>query len=285
MSSVSTPRVIGKYSGTSPGPLLICLAGIHGNEPAGVHALGKLFEELEADNTSIRGTIIGIAGNCAALNVSQRFIDRDLNRAWQSEPPQQYDNSHEAAEKKEIVGLLQELLDGYSGSAFFLDLHTSSAGGAPFSCIGDTIRNRKFGRSFPTPKILGLEEQIDGALLEFLNNLGLTTMGFEGGQHQDLDAIDNCRAAIWCGMVGAGCISAKHHLAKSAYDLLAERTKGSPPWVGIRYRHAIAECDEFKMRPGLQNFDRVEANYLLATHNSEAVHSFYKARVILPLYQ
>ena len=41
----------------------------------------------------------------------------------------------------------------------------------------------------------------------------------------------------------------------------------------------------FKMRPGFNNFDKVSADYLLATHNSQAIHSFYKSRIILPLYQ
>ncbi|MBC8369878.1 MAG: succinylglutamate desuccinylase/aspartoacylase family protein [Planctomycetes bacterium] len=285
MTAPLLPRVLGKYAGTQPGPLLICLAGIHGNEPAGVYALQQLFDDLNATNPEFRGTLVGLCGNRQALNNNQRFVDSDLNRAWQSCAPQLFDQTHEGLEKRELHQELCHLLNGFKGKAFFLDLHTSSAGGAPFACIGDTIRNRRFARSFPTPKILGLEEQIDGALLEFLNNLGLTTIGFEGGQHHDKKAVENHYAAVWCALAGAKCIKKSHPQAQKSFKHLQESSKGCPSWVGIRYRHAVEHSDEFKMRPGFNNFDKVSADYLLATHNSQAIHSFYKSRIILPLYQ
>ncbi|MFT7517387.1 MAG: succinylglutamate desuccinylase [Myxococcota bacterium] len=277
--------MLGKFTSARPGPLLICLAGVHGNEPAGVSALQRLFKYIESNQDDFCGTVVGMTGNRLALSKNKRFIDADFNRAWQSVSPQEYGDTHEDQEKLQLHHELQQLLDGFSGNAFFIDLHTSSASGSPFACLGDTIRNRKFARNFPTPKILGLEEQIDGALLEFLNNLGLTTLGFEGGQHQDEQATENHYAALWCALVGAKCVKKGHPQVRKSQELLRKRTQGNPPWVGIRYRHVIQEGDAFKMRPGFRNFTEVTANYLLATHNSQAVYSHYKSRVILPLYQ
>jgi succinylglutamate desuccinylase len=38
------PRVLGTYGGTTAGPLVICLGGIHGNEPAGVLAAQRVVQ-------------------------------------------------------------------------------------------------------------------------------------------------------------------------------------------------------------------------------------------------
>ncbi len=39
-------RYIGSFEGKEKGPLLIGIAGMHGNEPAGVDALERIFELL-----------------------------------------------------------------------------------------------------------------------------------------------------------------------------------------------------------------------------------------------
>ena len=44
-----TDRVIGRYEGERPGPLMVCIGGVHGNEPAGVVALEELMLRLEAE--------------------------------------------------------------------------------------------------------------------------------------------------------------------------------------------------------------------------------------------
>ena len=46
-SPVETERLIGRYRGVEPGPTVLCVAGVHGNEPAGVHALRRIFDDLE----------------------------------------------------------------------------------------------------------------------------------------------------------------------------------------------------------------------------------------------
>ncbi|MGH9882173.1 MAG: hypothetical protein ACRD6N_12115 [Pyrinomonadaceae bacterium] len=55
-------------------------------------------------------------------------------------------------------------------------MHTTSAHGVPFATVGDTLRNRKFALNFPTTIVLGLEEQIEGTMLEYVNNLRAVTM-------------------------------------------------------------------------------------------------------------
>src|SRR5690606_29432633 len=100
-------RIIGKYSGGKKGSLLFVTCGIHGNEPGGIIALEKVFKELEQTKPMMEGTILGVAGNIAALNKNQRYIDEDLNRTWTKENiEKKKKGSHEQKEMYEIIEVL-----------------------------------------------------------------------------------------------------------------------------------------------------------------------------------
>ncbi len=284
------PRTLGRYEGQEAGPLLICLGGIHGNEPAGILALQKVLSRLQAQQLPMRGTLVGLAGNLRALEAQTRFLDRDLNRLWLAERISQLDQLEdgcaETLEQRELLETLRQLIRGHRGEVFFLDLHTSSAEGQPFACIGDTIRNRRFARRFPVPVILGLEEQLEGALLEFLNNLGVITMGFEGGEHHAQDSVRYHQAAIWRALVGAGCLPNSIPEAQQAAEDLRISRGSMPRWLGVRYRHAITPQDGFRMRPGYRNFRPVEKGEVVAEDRKQGeIATFYRARILLPLYQ
>ena len=51
---------------------------------------------------------------------------------------------------------------------------------ASFRTVGDPP-GTGFAMNFPARNNPGIEEQIDGTLLEYLNSLGPVTMGFEAG--------------------------------------------------------------------------------------------------------
>jgi succinylglutamate desuccinylase len=65
------------------GPLILSLGGLHGNEPAGVHALMRVESAFENGLATLkRGRIQAYAGNLPALQKSTRFQDFDMNRIW-----------------------------------------------------------------------------------------------------------------------------------------------------------------------------------------------------------
>ena len=82
---LGSERIIGTYASNEPGPLLIVIAGMHGNEPAGVLALDRVFSDLQKYRPPFKGKVMGIRGNISALMVQQRFVDTDLNRIWDEE--------------------------------------------------------------------------------------------------------------------------------------------------------------------------------------------------------
>src|SRR3954465_6252556 len=90
-------RLIGALaSGT--GPTVIVIAGIHGNECAGLTAARRVFRRLKRGDVSVRGELIAFGGNIAAMNQGKRYIVRDLNRVWS-------EAQVAAVEAKEAAGL------------------------------------------------------------------------------------------------------------------------------------------------------------------------------------
>ena len=75
-------RLLGRIEGAHSGPTLLCVAGIHGNEPAGVHAARRVLRALADRRTEMTGELVAFAGNMSALAAGRRFVDRGLNRAW-----------------------------------------------------------------------------------------------------------------------------------------------------------------------------------------------------------
>ena len=76
------PRVLGSYGGSAPGPLVICIGGMHGNEPAGVFAMQRVLRSLHETQPAFRGELLTLSGNRAALARRCRYIAQDLNRLW-----------------------------------------------------------------------------------------------------------------------------------------------------------------------------------------------------------
>lgn len=286
-------RILGSQRGAQPGPTVIAMTGIHGNEKAGVEAGLRVLAWIAEHRPPIRGAVTVLAGNLTALALHRRYVDIDLNRAWTpekmrtlAEQSPRDDEPAEAAEQRELLAILGRAVEDARGPLVFLDLHTSSADGPPFLTIGDTLRNRRFARSFPLPLILGLEEQVDGALLELLNNYGFITVGVEAGRHEAADSVDRHEAVLWHALVAAGSIAAEDAPDLAPYRRLLERTSEFVPHViEVRYRHPISATDLFRMEPGYKNFQRVSKGEMLARDRNGPVRCPEDGLILLPLYQ
>lgn len=286
-------RIVGSYKGEKAGPSVVCLGGIHGNEASGIFALERVFSVLQSRRPPFRGELVGIAGNLSALSKSLRYVEEDLNRIWIAERVEQVkatepspNENAENAEMRELLVALGEVFARTRGEVHFIDLHTSSAFGAPFVLLGDTLRNRKFAFQFPVPVILGLEEQIDGTLLEYVNSLGHVTLGFEAGEHDEETSIDNQEAAIWVALMAAGNLDSDVvPEAMEARARLAESVDHLPRVLEIRYRHAVDPDDNFRMKNGYRNFQKIRAREHLATDQQGDVLAKHDGRILLPLYQ
>ena len=286
---VESDRIVGRY-GTLPGPRLICLGGLHGNEPAGVLALRRVLSFLHDVRPPFKGQVVGIAGNVAALRAGRRFLERDLNRGWSPRGMQRAETSPggpaEDGERAELIAVLRKELEGDRSSISVIDLHTTSAKGPPFLTLADTIRNRAFARRIGLPLVLGIEEQIDGALLEVITAAGPVTMGIEAGQHDDPVSVDHHERAVWMALIAGGHVAEEDVPdAESMRAALRTAWRDLPEVFAVRYRKPVAGEDGFSMRPGYLNFQRISAGEVVGHDRNGPVTAPEGGRIFLPLYQ
>ena len=116
------------FRGLAPGPALLVLGAVHGNEVCGSQAIMQLVQDIDAGSLQIeRGTVTFVPiTNPLAYQLKRRFGDRNLNRNMApSAIPQDFEDR--------IANVLCPLLDGHD---VLLDLHSFHTGGAPFVMIG-----------------------------------------------------------------------------------------------------------------------------------------------------
>ena len=287
--SIETDRIIGHINGSSSGPTLIFMGGIHGNEPSGVFALKRVFQKINP--TKVKGTIYGISGNLWALERGVRFHQEDLNRVWTEEriralpsSPKKATNE-DIAQQVEIYELIQSILDEGTGPFYFFDLHTTSSETVPFLTVNDSLLNRKFTTQYPLPIILGIEEYLDGPILSYINELGYVAFGYEAGQHDNMSSIENHMAFIYLSMVFCGSVDKEDIDFHQCYDLLAKTTGDVRSIYEIYYRYLIKPEEDFQMRPGYFNFQRIRAGQDLAENNGSLIKAPMDGRIFMPLYQ
>lgn len=281
-------RVIGHARGR-PGRTVVFVAGLHGNEPAGVDALRRVFDRLP-DADALCGEVLAVAGNVGALERRVRFVDTDMNRGWWPETVDREGLVHNAAaedaERKALLAAMEPVLGRAAGPPIVVDLHTTSGDTPPFVTVGDTLRNRRFARRIPVPMVLGLEEQLAATFLEYVNNRGCITLGCEGGRHDAPTAVDRLEAVAWVALAGAGVVEPAAVPTPDPWTLLRSAARGCPGVVEIRYRHEVPRGRTFVMEPGFESFQRVDARQRLGSWgDGRPVVAPEGGRLLMPLYQ
>ena len=317
-STASQPldRVIGKYGGVAPGPLLLVFGAIHGNEPAGPEAIQMVFRLLqnEAKNNPLFhfcGKITGLIGNLQAFSGKKRFLKKDLNRAWSEEKVAEglaTDEHLLTEEKREIRQLLDvvraEIEAEQPTEIVLLDLHTTSAGGGIFIIPGEDLDSLELATSLNAPVVQGLLEGISGTVLQFFSkenlikyggwrpkidhpiapHLELKSCAFEAGQHDDTDSVSRSVAAVVHCLRAIGSI--KMDDLKSVHEeILQEFSEKLPAVTSLEYVHKIAPDDGFKMRPGFENFQKITKGEPLADDKNGVIRALADGHILMPLYQ
>jgi predicted deacylase len=289
-------REIGRITGTAPGPTLVVVAGMHGNEPAGIHAARRVLARLAKAEVPLKGELVVLAGNMAALRMGKRYQVKDLNRQWsearvagllaRGSDADRAEDDAEDAEQRDLLSAIEAARGRARGRVHLADFHTSSAQGIPFVLFGDTIAQRQFVRVFTLPIIVGLEEQLDGALSEYWTRHGFVTFACEGGQHKDPGAVDNLEAVLYLALAEAGLIG-RSSLPEisAASDLLRKRRGNLPAFLEVVSRHEISEEDAFRMEPGFNNLNPASEGQLLARDVRGEIRAPKDGVIILPLYQ
>lgn len=285
------PRLLGRVEGPGNGRTLICLAGLHGNEPCGVRAAEGVLAKLSDDPSGIAGRLVVFAGNRKALPRRQRYLDKDLNRSWQPSHLERLRDGYPPAdaEDEEIVELDRELeavMAGEPGEIFLIDMHSTSGPGPAFAVLEDTLDNRAFALKFPIPLVLGLEEELSGTVSSFLCARGVTTLGFEGGQHEDPASVRRAAAALWIALEETGVLPrGSRSEPAAARAFLETESRLLPRVVEVLRRHAIHNGDGFRMIDGYDSFQAVRADERVATDRRGGIPAAEEGLILMPLYQ
>ena len=283
---VEIKRIIDHLKGSTKGPTVVFFAGIHGNEPAGVHALKTVFKELRSKNLVLSGELFAVAGNLGALEKQVRFQTVDLNRIWSPEGIKNILDKkdtikEEEEELKAIYEVLQHILESGTPPFYFMDLHTTSSDTTPFMVLNDSLLNRKYASNYPLPIILGIEEYLVGALLSYINELGYVSLGFESGQHDNPQAVENCIDFIQFTLQLTGAVNSPKFVGNE----MTLMSRVDHRFYEIYHQHTIEPGDDFKMLPGFINFQWVPKGKEIAVSNGLVIKTHKRRQIFMPLYQ
>lgn len=127
-SAAPTGLSIYQFAGLQPGPKLIILGAVHGNETCGTKSLRQLTKEIESGEICItKGTLTVVpVTNPLAYQLQRRHGDRNLNRNMsRTDNPRDFEDL--------VCNVLCPLLEQHD---VLLDLHSFQAPGIPFALIG-----------------------------------------------------------------------------------------------------------------------------------------------------
>lgn len=283
-------RIIGELGGTKKGPLIILIGGLHGNELTGIKAIERVFNKIREDNLEIHGRIIGLKGNKKAIEKKERYIDYDLNRCWTEEHIQHLSESHyvfaEDEEVLELNNIFEELSSYESTKKVCVDLHTTSSDNGNFIVVPELTSDDPVINALKLPLILDLEKHIKGTLLKYLTKKDFLAFAFEGGLIGSEVAVELHTAGIWEIMLSSGAVSPDHiNGIMQIGTLLQTFASELPHKLRVRHHYWITEQDNFRMKPGYLNFQKVKAGEVIAHDRNGPIQIPMDGLIFMPLYQ
>ena len=293
-------RIITKYVGTKPGPLLIVFGGMHGNEPAGIKAIEMMSKMLDVEPITnpgfeYSGSFLGLIGNLKAHQEKKRYINTDLNRSFTKDNLERVNNTEESELKdelleiKQILNIVHATIDELKPEkVIVLDLHTTSSFGGIFSIVTNNEDSLKIAIELHAPVIKGMLKGIKGTTLHYFTeeNFGIpmVPVTFESGQHNEEMSVNRAIAAITNCMRTIGSVLPNHVESQHDY-LLKEHSKDLPKVSKLISKHHIAEGDKFRMLPSYKNFQKIKEGEILAEDIHGDIVASDDGLILMPLYQ
>jgi succinylglutamate desuccinylase len=273
-------------------PLLVVVAGLHGNERSGVEAARRLLAALEGAPLAA-GRVVALLGNVQALHRGVRYQRRDLNRLWTEQRVREIASAPveglvepEEHEMRELLDALLALRRSSDGRPVLLDLHTSSADGPPFFALGSDPLVEELVDRTGVVEVRGITTYLEGMLVERAAGFGYAAFAFEAGRHEDPASVLNHEAVLWHTLASLAMIG-EEELPAGVRTRREEmgRPADVPPAVRIVHRHRVHPGDRFAMRPGYRNFQPVREGEVLARDGRGPIRAPLAGRIFLPLYQ
>ncbi len=266
----------------------IVLVGIHGNEKQGIVAAQRVIEKLKNHPDKINGKIYFLLGNLRALERNERFVDVDLNRIFHdSNLTKNGEHGYDYKEFQEIHRLISEkICQHHYENCVLLDLHTFSADSGIFCIPANNEKSFKLSQNFGVPFIEKLASSLPETALHYYGEKGMTSVVFEGGQHNDPKSAELIEAAIWVALKYEGLIDSEDFpFVSEMHQKLLKASENLPHHLELIYRHKLEDYHRFKMKEGYQNFKTIGKEEVLASQNGQTITSPVEGLILMPLYQ
>ena len=293
-------RIIGRFNGQEKGPLFVCFAALHGNEPAGLHAIDLVLKMLEVEPISnpdfhYKGRFIGLIGNMQALERGERFIDKDLNRQFTLDNISRVMSAefstlkNEDKELRELIDTINREIEEYQPEKIlFLDLHTTSSHGGIFTISANNPDSIRIASALHAPVILGMTRGLKGTTMHFFNNnhfkANTISLTFESGQHEEKLSINRAISAIINCMKEIGSVQ-NDHVENFHEEILIKYSDKLPKVAEMLERHPVIPEQEFEMLPGYKNFQFVQKGEVIAKDKNGDIAAKEDGLLLMPLYQ
>jgi predicted deacylase len=194
-----------RFAGAAPGPSVLIVALVHGNEIAGALALDTLLHHPPA---LLRGTLtVGFANLEAFAKfdplqpTASRFVDEDMNRLWDQAILDGPGTSSELGRARAIRPLIET-------ADVLLDLHSMLWPSEPLILCGPSERGRALARQIGTPPTIVADHgHASGRrMIDFARftdpDMSAAAVLVEAGQHWERATVD-CMTQAMDGLLAA----------------------------------------------------------------------------------
>ncbi len=262
------------YDTKKPGPRVLVLGAVHGNEICGPLGIRKFITELDQGLHEIlngRVTFIPVVNEKAyALNV--RFVDENLNRNM---TPHDHPQNYEQAIMPDLCRYLEDC-------DVLLDIHSASQPTPPFAFIHTT----KNPHELTYAQNLGVEyavtgwedayEKLDnqklkasGGTTEYARTFGTTALTLECGAHDDPSAPDIAYQSI------RACL---HY-----FEMISDVPRISPSFTAYKLEQVFFKEKEGAHTQVWNNFDPITGGTVLARYaDGEEIRAAHEGVILLP---
>jgi predicted deacylase len=190
---------ITSFDGPLPGPHVLLMSLVHGNELAGAIVLAEL---LDAGLRPLRGRLSFGFANLAAFDrfdatqpTASRYVDEDLNRLW--DPPLLAGNRRSVE-----LDRARELRPVVDSADVLIDLHSMLWTSDPLILCGPLSKGRRLAIAMGQPGLLVADSgHVSGRRIidygRFINNRApQAAVLVEAGQHWHPDTVDMTRRSV-----------------------------------------------------------------------------------------
>ncbi|HTQ72248.1 MAG TPA: succinylglutamate desuccinylase/aspartoacylase family protein [Acidocella sp.] len=273
-----------------PGPHVVLVSLIHGNEFAGAIVLAEL---LAGGFKPLRGKLTLGFANLAAFAqfdpknpIASRFVEEDMNRVWDDFALFGVRRSAELERARAIKPIIDS-------ADMLLDLHTMLWPSDPVLLCGAGPRGRALGMAVGTPALVvadtghaGGKRLIDYGRFTEDSPQGAACLLVEAGPHWRQDAVDQSRATVRALLRQAGMLNAPAPRTASRFaEVVALITARTNRFVFVRdFRggEVIAKAGTLIAHDGDEEIRTPEDNLIMIMPSLKVSHGHTAARLARP---